>query len=180
MPLTYLGLGSNEGESLENIKRAIGLLEQHPRIFHLRWARFYRTSPVGYKEQDWFTNTVVEFETDLSPPQLLAICQNIEVELGRVKTIKWGPRTIDLDILFYGDEVIKTSLRENFVSSLGSEINTNTLQIPHPQLHLRKFVLVPLVELNKDFFHPIFKKTVTKLLEELTTDDIVIPIPELR
>jgi len=163
MAIIYLSLGSNVGNPIENVKRAIELLRNNPHIANLRSSRFYKTSPVGYKDQDWFINAVVKCETDLPPHKLLMVCQGIEKELGRVRAIKWGPRTIDADILFYGEEVI----------------NTEKLTIPHPQLYLRKFVLVPPVELNKDFFHPIFKKTVTQLLEELMTDDVVIPIPEL-
>jgi 2-amino-4-hydroxy-6-hydroxymethyldihydropteridine diphosphokinase len=106
---------------------------------------------MGYREQDDFVNAVVEIETGLSPDELLDQCRSIEEELGRVRTIRWGPRTIDVDLLLYGTVVIETP----------------ELTIPHPLLHSRRFVLAPLCEIAPQAFHPKLQKTASDLLREL-------------
>ncbi len=105
------------------------------------------TEPMGYVNQPKFLNMVIEFETELSPEELLHFCHEIEYQLKRVRTIPNGPRTIDLDILLYGNEVIKTA----------------ELIIPHPRLHLREFTLNPLVEIAPNLRHPLLKKSMTQL-----------------
>lgn len=115
---------------------------------------FYETEPWGVKEQPKFINLAIEAETDFSPDELLFILKDIENRIGRTKTLRWGPRIIDLDILFYGDEII----------------DTEDLQIPHHMLHKRDFVLVPLDEISPAKIHPVFKKTIRQLKEELKHD----------
>jgi 2-amino-4-hydroxy-6-hydroxymethyldihydropteridine diphosphokinase len=145
----YIALGSNLGDKEKNIRRAIGLLEEKCKV--LETSPLYKTEPVGYKNQDWFLNCVVEIETGFEPKALLLFLKTIEKKLGRKKTINNGPRTIDLDILFYEDKVI----------------NEKDLTIPHPRLHERLFVLKPLYDLCPDFIHPSLNKSVKETLSDL-------------
>jgi len=131
MTIAYLGLGSNIGERQEYLNKAIILLDNNEQIIVQKVSSFYDTEPVGYAEQDNFLNAVVEIKTTLEPLELIRVCQQIEAELGRVRTIRWGPRTIDIDILLYGKQ----------------EINEEDLIIPHPRMYERDFVMKPLKEL---------------------------------
>jgi 2-amino-4-hydroxy-6-hydroxymethyldihydropteridine diphosphokinase len=150
MPIiAYIGLGSNMGDKLAACRRALELLSRAGRV--TRVSPFYCTEPVGYPDQETFLNAVAELETELSPLALLAACHVIEEELGRDRMFRWGPRTIDLDILLYGDQVV----------------NTGELTIPHALMSARRFVLTPLNELAPLAVHPVSKKTVSRLLEEL-------------
>lgn len=130
----YIGLGSNLGDPGANLEKALALLNESPGITVRGVAPLYRTAPQGYTEQDYFTNTVVEINTSLFPLSLLDALQQIENRLGRVRTIRWGPRTVDLDLLLYGDE----------------QIDLPQLKVPHPSMHQRAFVLVPLADLNPE------------------------------
>ncbi len=150
MPVTtYIGLGSNIGDKIATCRRALDLLRRAGRINKV--SSFYCTEPVGYPNQDDFINAVVELETSLSPLALLAACHVIEDKLGRSRLLQWGPRTIDLDILLYGDEVI----------------NDSELSIPHPLMAERGFVLVPLSEIAPQKMHPVLRKKTVDLLNEL-------------
>jgi 2-amino-4-hydroxy-6-hydroxymethyldihydropteridine diphosphokinase len=158
MPNTAcIGLGSNVGEKACHCKKAVTevLKGDHHRL--LAKSSLYRTEPIGYASQDWFVNGVIKIETDLGPYALLRFLRDVETRLGRTKTFRWGPRVIDLDILFFDER----------------EIHTEELQIPHPLLHRRKFVLVPLVEIDRNLIHPVLKKTVQQLLEDLDEDQKV-------
>ena len=134
MAKVLIALGSNMGDRKGNIERAIELMRARG-INIQKAASMYETAPVGYTDQGWFVNTVVSGETDLSPEALLEVLQSIESELLRVKKIHWGPRTIDLDILFYDD----------------LKMATEKLIIPHPRIKERAFVLIPLLELEPNF-----------------------------
>ena len=138
MTRVYLGLGSNLGNREDNLRQALQQLSNHPGIQFCRLASLYETAPWGNLEQEWFLNTVAEIQTSLSPLELLQVLQEIEQVLGRTRTVKWGPRTLDLDILLYGDE----------------KIDLPDLQIPHPRLTERAFVLVPLAELRPEMILP--------------------------
>jgi 2-amino-4-hydroxy-6-hydroxymethyldihydropteridine diphosphokinase len=119
----------------------------------------YLTEPVGDVEQEWFLNCVVEMQTDVDPKKLLASFKSIERKLGRTKSVKNGPRIIDIDILFYGDQVL----------------NTKNLVIPHPLLQKRLFVLQPMMDLNPDFLHPVLKKKIQELYTEQPWAEMVTP-----
>ena len=148
---TYIGIGSNMQNPLEKCREAIGFLAIHPDIAVIARSSFYETEPVGFLDQDWFINAVVEAETSLSPADLLAELLSIEQKMGRVRQEKWGPRLIDLDLLFYGDQIVETA----------------DLKIPHPEIPGRRFILAPLNEIASNFLHPALKKTIGELLAVL-------------
>ena len=134
MTRAFLGLGSNMGNKVENLMQAIQLLEENPALKVERIAGLYKTAPYGYLEQDWFLNTAVEVETSLSPRELLQTIHDVEQRLGRQRTIHWGPRTIDIDILTFGEY----------------KVEEPDLTIPHKEIGKRAFVLIPLAELEPD------------------------------
>lgn len=130
MSEAYLSLGSNMGDRIKNLSRAVALLNRPEEGVRVKQVSpVFETAPVGYKEQDDFLNICVLVETDLEPLALLAVCQKVEEALHRERIIRWGPRTIDVDILTYDD----------------LEINTQRLTIPHPRMYERGFVQVPLL-----------------------------------
>ncbi|GAV23204.1 2-amino-4-hydroxy-6-hydroxymethyldihydropteridine diphosphokinase [Carboxydothermus pertinax] len=134
MSLAYIGVGTNLGNKLENIKRAIEELNSLPATKVIKTAGVYETEPWGYKEQDWFLNTAVALETELAPEELLEALLQIEAKMGRVRHIRYGPRVIDLDLLWYE----------------GEERQGEKLTLPHPRLTERAFVVLPLLELWPD------------------------------
>jgi 2-amino-4-hydroxy-6-hydroxymethyldihydropteridine diphosphokinase len=150
MKKVYLGLGSNLGERLELLKKAIGMTgESAGNIVAV--SSVYETEPVGLDSGGNFLNMVVCIGTDLSPSGLLGRILMIESKLGRIRCeTRYSSRTIDIDILFYNNEIIET----------------DSLSIPHPRLHLRKFVLVPINELAPGLVHPVFGKSIKELLDE--------------
>jgi 2-amino-4-hydroxy-6-hydroxymethyldihydropteridine diphosphokinase len=131
MPRAYLGLGGNIGNVKENIEEALRLLQSNGNLKVLKISSYYQTAPVGYVEQDWFLNIAAEIQTELPPYELLEHINNVEQQLKRERLIRWGPRTIDIDILLY----------DNF------ESNTDRLTIPHPRMTERAFVIIPLLEI---------------------------------
>ena len=152
MAIAYICLGSNLGRKKANIRRAVKLLGKKKDIKILKVSSLYETEPVGYVKQDWFVNSCLKAETNLSPRQLLAILKDIEKKLKRKKRfIRWGPRTIDLDILLYDNLRLKTK----------------DLVIPHPEMHKRAFVLIPLMELEPNLIHPTKRKSILELLANL-------------
>ena len=149
MEIIYLSLGSNLGDREANLRAAIAALgDAGVRV--RRVSSFYETEPVDFLEQPWFLNCAVEGETELKPLELLRVLREIEAKIGSKKLVAKGPRLIDMDILLYGEETI----------------DTPELQVPHPRMHLRRFVLVPLTEIAPELRHPNWKRTVKQLLEE--------------
>jgi 2-amino-4-hydroxy-6-hydroxymethyldihydropteridine diphosphokinase len=151
MTLAVLGLGANLGERLDALQRAVDLLDAEPGIVVGRSSRIWETAPVGPQQPD-FLNAVVEIETSLEPLEVLAACQRAEQALGRTREVRWGPRTLDVDVLFYGD--VAVDLPE--------------LVVPHPRLTERAFVILPLLDLRSD---PVLPSGV-RILEVPTGPDM--------
>jgi 2-amino-4-hydroxy-6-hydroxymethyldihydropteridine diphosphokinase len=149
----YLSLGSNIGDREANLRAAID------RLRPARVSPIYETEPVDFTEQAWFLNAAAEIQTDLMPRQLLALTQRIERELGRVRTVAKGPRTIDIDILLFGSTVMRTK----------------ELEIPHPRMTERRFVLQPLADLAPDLRHPETHRSVREMLGALADTVVVRP-----
>jgi 2-amino-4-hydroxy-6-hydroxymethyldihydropteridine diphosphokinase len=147
--LVYIAMGSNVGDRAAMLARAVEEMSRAG-LHVLRQSSLYATQPVGGPPQAWFLNAVVEAETDWMPLRLLHTLQKIERAMGRRRTVTRGPRTLDLDILFYG----------------GSVIRSRELEVPHPRLPLRRFVLAPLAELAPSLSHPLLHKTIGELLAE--------------
>lgn len=143
----YLSLGSNVGDRARNLQDAIAALG-YGGVRAVRLSSTYETAPVDYLDQPWFLNCAVEAETELAAPDLLHALRGIEAQMGSEKLIAKGPRLIDMDILLYGNEVI----------------DTPELQIPHPRMHLRRFVLQPLAEIAPNVQHPISHLSISELL----------------
>lgn len=155
MKSVYIALGSNIQPRLNYLDQAMEQLSDNPNVKIIKQSSIYETDPVGPVDQEQFLNMVIEVETDLQPHHLLDVCQTIESQLGRKREIKWGPRTIDLDILVYNQE----------------NIVTERLILPHPRLHERAFVLIPLSELN-DRLNIVHKDLpVSELLANLPVQD---------
>jgi len=159
MAIVYLGLGSNKGDRVGYVQQATSLLGGVDGINIIRTSSLYETQPWLEKETTWYVNAVIEIKTSLTPQDLLAECLRIEKQLGRNREIegKHGDRNIDIDILFFGKEIIRET----------------DLEIPHKFLHQRAFILVPMLELNPDFIHPDLGKSMSELHEELENPEMV-------
>ena len=159
MAIVYLSLGSNKGDRIGYVQQAASLLGLDDGITIVRSSAFYETEPWNMNTQTWFVNAIVEIKTKYSPIELLKVCQRIENQLGREhkNTNDYEDRTIDIDILFYNKDIIQ---EEN-------------LTIPHKYMHLRAFTLVPMMELNADFVHPVLQKTIVEMHSDLENPEMV-------
>jgi 2-amino-4-hydroxy-6-hydroxymethyldihydropteridine diphosphokinase len=147
----FLALGSNLGDRLANLKKAMEFLHNLSGVHVVNTSSIFETEPVGFHDQDSFLNMVVRVDTGLTPKELLQSCLKIEKEIGRKRDIRWGPRTIDLDILLYNQE----------------NIETEELIIPHPRMHERAFVMIPLLEINRDIDIQMVEQPINKWVDNL-------------
>ena len=157
MAIAYLSLGSNIGDRLSNIQQAVQLLSLDENMVILKTSSFYETEPWGVKNQPWFVNAVIRIETELKPIELLRVINHTEERLGRCRELenRWCARTLDIDILFYDDLIFENEI----------------LTIPHKNLHNRAFVLVPMLEIAENYIHPVFKKTILEIYDELNNPE---------
>lgn len=153
--IAYLSLGSNIGDREKHLRDAINRLNVLGRVLSI--SSFYETEPVDFARQAWFLNCAAAIETNKTPQELITALLNIEQKMGRQRTQKKGPRTIDIDLLLFGDEVI----------------DSPGLTVPHPAMHQRRFVLEPLAEIAPEMRHPVLRKTVRDLLDALPAGQIV-------
>lgn len=153
MSVAFLSLGSNKGDRLSVIQQAVNFLSADNSIEIAAASSFYETEPWGKKNQNWFVNAVIAVRTELSPVELLRVCQDIEAKLGRNRKLEehWGERPIDIDILFYDNLIFSNEI----------------LTIPHKFVHMRAFALVPMLEIKANYVHPVLNKTISELHEEL-------------
>ncbi|MBC2710032.1 MAG: 2-amino-4-hydroxy-6-hydroxymethyldihydropteridine diphosphokinase [Desulfosarcina sp.] len=158
----FISVGSNLGDKLDNCLKGIAALTESGKSVLLGTSRFFRTSPVDYMDQDWFVNAAVKIRTTLNPLDLLDKLVAIQRRMGRkADTVRFGPRVLDLDILLYDDRVIRTP----------------RLEIPHPRMHKRAFVLQPICDIDPTIIHPALGKTVADLLGRLDDDEQqIIPL----
>ena len=151
-----ISVGSNLGDKRGNCQQGIDRLLASDKTTLVKASRFYRTSPVDYLDQDWFVNAAVKIETHLAPLDLLSTLQTIQHHAGRAKNgIRFGPRVLDLDIIFY-DQLVMT---------------TRSLEIPHPRMHKRRFVLQPICDIDPDIVHPLLNIAVKSLLNQLEDNE---------
>jgi 2-amino-4-hydroxy-6-hydroxymethyldihydropteridine diphosphokinase len=161
MPIAYIGIGSNLGDKGRNCRQALEHIGRMSGARLKQCSRWYLTRPVGVEGQEWYLNGVASVEAEISAGDLLARLLAIESTLGRVRAEKWGPRIIDLDLLLFGEEIIQSE----------------ELQVPHPLMHVRRFVLVPMVELAPWVVHPVLGRAMKELLESMAEDgQEVIPV----
>ena len=156
-----VSVGSNMGDKLLNCRKGIDALTATGNCELIKRSRFYQTEPVDFKDQSWFVNGVFQIRTDLSPWKLFEEIKRIERDAGRKsQIIRYGPRILDLDILLYDDQVIETE----------------ALTIPHPRMHKRRFVLKPVCDIDPNINHPVFKRTMGQLLEDLdkTSQEVIL------
>ena len=147
--LVYLSLGSNVGDRAANLNAAIARLGAFGEVVAV--SSFYETEPVEFAAQPWFLNCAVKLDTEKMPKQLLAAILDLEQEMGRRRVQKSGPRSIDIDILLFGNSIV----------------DTQGLTVPHPAMHQRRFVLEPLAEIAPEVRHPVFKRTIRELRDSL-------------
>jgi 2-amino-4-hydroxy-6-hydroxymethyldihydropteridine diphosphokinase len=147
----FIAFGSNIGNRFDNLKEAIQKIGRFPEVEVVNTSSIYETDPVGYENQEQFLNMAIQVSTALNPFELLDACHEIELNLGRKRDIRWGPRTIDLDILLFNHE----------------NIETEKLIVPHPRMHERAFVLIPLLEIDSSIRLPKMERPLSSILEDI-------------
>ena len=160
--VAWIGLGANIGNAPAICHRAVACLHGHPRVRVVAQSPFYCTEPIGPIRQSWYVNAVVAVESRMGPRALLRLLHHLETSFGRNRPCekRWGPRRLDLDLLFYGHRVIRC----------------RDLRLPHPRLHQRRFVLRPLCDIAPSFVHPVFGKTVDIMLRDVDDSARVEPL----
>ena len=161
--IAYIGIGSNLGTPGKNCIEAIEKISRTKDIKIISRSSFYQTEPIGEVQQDWFVNSAIKIKTSLSPTHLLSALLNIESVMGRTREEKWGPRLIDLDLLFNGNLIL----------------GKKDLTLPHPEIQKRKFVLIPMSEIAESLVHPTLKKTIKTLLQESSDGTVVKKLKSL-
>jgi len=151
MPTAYVGIGSNLGDKRKNCVEAVQRIREIPGCRLKQCSPWFLTRPVGVGDQGWYLNGAVSLDAEISAHELLAHLGEVESAMGRVRTAKWEPRIIDLDLLLLGQEII----------------SDEDLQVPHPLMHTRRFVLVPMVHLAPQLIHPVLRRTMADLLDDL-------------
>ncbi len=160
MNAVFLGIGSNLNDPAVQCRRALEWLSRSPGVSIAHVSPWFLTEPLGECRQPWFLNGVIELQTRLEPLELLNLCRDLENRAGRLRTIPWGPRTLDLDILLWSTRVMISS----------------RLRIPHPRMHQRRFVLAPMCVIGPDVVHPLTGTTMQQLLEQLEDTLAVKPL----
>ena len=150
-----LGIGSNVGDRMNNLRKAVQLLKEKGVVIIAK-SDIFETAPMGVTDQPRFLNACIVIDTKFDLEELLSVVKSIEQEMGRVHRLRWGPREIDIDLL----------LLEN-----GEGLDSSTLKVPHPEMHKRAFVLMPLAQIAPDWIHPLLKVSVKKLAEDIHLQD---------
>ena len=164
MSIAFISVGSNIGDGVSNCTNAVRALSEREGIGHLKSSSLYFTEPYGDIEQEWFINSVVKIETNLSPLELLYLLHEIEGSFGRKREISGGPRTVDMDLLFYDNLIMRD----------------RGITLPHPHLHARAFVLTPFIEIEPHFIHPVLKRSVEELSRELNDGKKVLMVENFK
>jgi len=150
--IAYLSIGSNIGDKKKNLMDATAILNQHDRIDVVEVSSFYRTEPQNFIDQDWFVNAAIKIKTVLNPMELITVVKTVERNLDKEgKTFRFGPRIIDIDIVYYDDLILKTE----------------QLEIPHPRMHERCFVLIPMCDIGAHTIHPVLNLRSDDLLKRI-------------
>ena len=163
MRTVYIGIGSNLGDPYENCIKAVEALKAHPFCSIKTLSRFYRTEPMGVEGQNWFINAALCINTRHSPVELIETLLDIEKKMGRARSgLKWESRIIDLDILLFGNEII----------------NDKRLTVPHPRMHMRRFVMAPMADIAPEIIHPVLGKTMSEIFNEIPSSGQEIRLME--
>ncbi len=157
MATAYLNLGSNLGDRLQYLKGAVRKIEESDEFSIKKISSVYETQPVGYQNQRWFLNLVLEVQTSFDPFPLMKHLLAIEDQMGRKREERWAPRNIDIDLLLYDDRIV----------------DSDRLTIPHPRMHKRRFVLIPLAQIAPQFLHPVLRKNIKELLKNCEDKSMV-------
>ena len=163
MKTVYIGIGSNLGDPYENCIKAVEAIKEDPFCRIKALSPFYKTEPVDIEGQNWFVNAVLSIDTSLSAPELIEMLLKIEKKMGRIRSgIRWESRVIDLDILLFGNEII----------------NDKKLIVPHPRMHIRRFVMAPMADIAPELIHPVQKKNMADLLKTIPSEEQKVKLME--
>lgn len=160
--IAYIALGSNVGDKLSNLRKTIKILSENPSVEITDASSVYETLPYGNHNQENFYNAVIKIKTSLSPVELFSFIKNTEIKIGRITREQWGPREIDLDIILYDDLIL----------------SDDALTLPHKGMHLRDFVLLPLLEMDSDLIHPVKKVSLKEILNQIKERTIISKLDE--